>query len=278
MLCRYIFLCFIAMTHFSNAAMAETRQAKCLLEVKGVHYIGGPCLFTPLDQQGSFRITDVQDLKLTAQVNVSKKDQGYALWNGPSVSKESKTVLGDVYRSGGCWILSGAPDSNRYNDALICAWDENGKFYLGASPQEPPTHSIVYYGSRIGMFYDVTSRHNLDSSDAIVITKPSKDGAVIFCRDYGRDFSLKCIDDALREPRTSSLRGDCKEGTFSDFEGTQYKFLGKTPKDDREVFAANRIKNIVSGDILDGSMASGYGIALGIYQALCPSSAPKESN
>jgi hypothetical protein len=39
---------------------AGPRKAKCLLEVKGIHYIGGLCTFDPIDKRGSFRIVDLQ--------------------------------------------------------------------------------------------------------------------------------------------------------------------------------------------------------------------------
>jgi hypothetical protein len=39
---------------------AGPRKAKCLLEVKGVHYIGGLCTFVPIDKRGSFRIVDLE--------------------------------------------------------------------------------------------------------------------------------------------------------------------------------------------------------------------------
>lgn len=48
------------------------------------------------------------------------------------------------------------------------------------------------------------------------------------------------------------------------------KFLGKAKPGAGADFA---IRDLASGDILDGSTASGYDVALGIFLALCPASA-----
>ena len=103
---RFSSLCGVMLLFASSEAIAQSRPAQCLLEVKGVHYLGGPCVFTSLDRLGSFRITDVQGLNLIAQINASKKDEGKAVWNGPLGGTGPGKVLGDAYRSGGCWTLN----------------------------------------------------------------------------------------------------------------------------------------------------------------------------
>jgi hypothetical protein len=73
-------------------------------EVKGVHYLGGICKYTTLDNQGSFRLFD-QQTGLIAQINVTEKDpkrgatKGQAAWNGP-LGQGSGTSLGAVDRVG----------------------------------------------------------------------------------------------------------------------------------------------------------------------------------
>lgn len=251
------------------------RPAQCLLEVKGVHYLGGPCIFTPLDKLGSFRITDVQGLNLVAQVNSSKKDEGKAVWNGPRGGNSPEKELGEAYRSGGCWTASDS-EPGKYEDSRICAWSLKDSIYLSPSPRTDPS-SIIYYGSRVGMYDEIASRQGLDTRNARIVTKPSKDGAVTFCREYSRDYSMKCIDDLLRDQTVSTLRGNCQDKTFSDANGNRYAFLGRTPKRNDGTMAEFSIRDLASGEILDGSSASGYDVRLGIYQALCPSSAPKRS-
>ncbi len=272
-------LCAVILTCAPHNAIAQSRPAQCLLEVKGVHYLGGPCIFTSLDKLGSFRITDVRGLNLIAQVDASKKDEGKAVWNGPLGGNSPTKELGDAYRSGGCWMASDS-EPGKYEDSRICAWSPKDRIYLGPSPRTPDPSLIVYYGSRVGMYHEIASRQGLDTPNAQIVTKPSKDGAVTFCREYSRDYSVKCVDDQLRDQIVSTLHGNCRDKTFADANGNKYAFLGKTPKGNDEIMAEFSIRDLAAGEILDGSSASGYDVKLGIYQALCPSSAaaPLASN
>ena len=73
------------------------------------------------------------------------------------------------------------------------------------------------------------------------------------------------------------VRGNCQTGTFSNFEGYQYTFLGKADKTKDDTAPDYAIKYMATGEILEGSTASSYDVALGVVQALCPSKAPKTS-
>lgn len=265
----------------ASHAMAQSRPAQCLLEVKGVHYMGGPCSFTLLDSSGSFRITDVQGLNLIAQVNLTKKDEGKAVWNGPLGGNAPAKPIGDASRSGGCWIVDDS-EADDYNDSRICAWGLSDKIYLGPSPGKPDPAASIYYGSRVGMYDDIVSRQGLDTQNAHITAKPSKDGSVKFCREYSRDYSQKCVDAQLRDSPAGVFAGNCQDKTFSNFSGYKFKFLGKASaiagKKPEDMSADYAIRDLSSGEILDGSTASSYDIELGIYQALCPSSAPKTAD
>jgi hypothetical protein len=261
----------------STGVNAETRQAQCLLEVKGVHYIGGPCAYMSLDRMGSFRITDVQGLNLIAQVNVSKKDEGRAVWNGPLGGAGSGVDLGDAYRSGGCWTVNDS-SSGQYNDSRICAWGLRDDVYLSPSPKEPDAGSIVYSGSRVGMYNDIVSRRGIDTESATIFTKPSKDGAVQFCREYSRNYSSKCINEQIGDNATHSISANCPLKTFADFNGNHFAFLGANKTKSDDIMAEYSIKDLSSGEILDGSSASGYDVRLDIFKHLCPSAVPKSSN
>jgi hypothetical protein len=155
-------------------------SAKCLVEVKGVHYIGDVCKFTKIDDRGSFKLFHERS-GLIVQVNVAKKDQGNASWNGP-LGQGAGTSIGSVYRTGACW------DGD---DTLICAWSMKQDVYLGPTPPEPNPTSTIFWGSRIGMFDEIASRQGIDSSKAKIITAPSRDGVIIFCRHYSNDYSNK---------------------------------------------------------------------------------------
>ncbi|MCW2282362.1 hypothetical protein M2323_000131 [Rhodoblastus acidophilus] len=253
-------------------AWAQSRPALCLLEVQGVHYIGGACSFAPLEKSGSFRITDAQG-RVMAQVNVGKKDEGKAFWTGPQGGEVASVKLGDADRSGGCWLVTAAdPDAK---DSVICAWGPGEKVYVGPSPADPDPKSTLFYGARVGMYDEIAAREGLDTSHALVKTRPSHDGAVQFCREYAHDYSQKCIAEQEKDPHGNTITGDCPNKTFSDLNGGKYVFLGRTKPGSGEVFADYSIRDLASGQILDGSTASGYDVMLGFYQALCPATAPK---
>ncbi len=256
---------------------AGSRSAQCLLEVKGTHYLGGQCRFTPIDKIGSFRITDELGLNLVAQINAFKKDEGKAIWNGPLGGNTPAKELGEAYRSGGCWIVSDS-DQSEYNDSRICAWSPRDRVYVGPSPRTPKPYEVIYYGSRVGMYDDIVSRDGINSSNATIVTKPSKDGAVSLCREYSRDYSIRCIEEELDRKARSTLRGNCKDKTFSDQQGNRFAFLGKPTKKNDDFIAEYLIKDLSTGEMLDGSSASGYDVRLDIFRALCPDTAPRASN
>ncbi len=125
------------------------------------------------------------------------------------------------------------------------------------------------------MYDEIVSRQGLDSANAQITTKSSKDGAITFCREYSRDYSIECIDEQTRGSSLHTVQGNCREKTFTGFRGDRYSFLGKTPENTDDIMAEFSIRDFAMGKILDGSSASGYDIRLGIYQPLCPSTAPR---
>lgn len=127
----------------------------------------------------------------------------------------------------------------------------------------------VYYGSRAGMLVSVVSRKGLDTAHAVISVEHRREDAVAFCRDYVQDVTEKCIADELAVKLSSKLTADCKTGQFTTLFGQTYVFLGRST-------GTNSMGNeyvIIDADAntpLDGSMASGYSVALGQFQALCP--------
>ena len=261
----------IAAQGAEHGAEPKARPAQCLLEVKGVHYMGGPCDFTPLDEKGSFRIKAVQGLKLMAQVNVAKKDEGRADWNGPLGGSNSTTDLGAAFGSHGCWTASGG-NSDKQEDSLICAWGLGEDVYLGPSPNEQPDpKSTIYYGNKVGMYVDIVSRKETDSASATLVTKPSKGAAVQYCRKYKYDYSSKCIVKNMLSTKLPAITANCIDGTFKNFYGYKFAFLGLyKEKNDNLIPPKYVIKDLATGEIADGSEASGYDVSLGIFKQLCP--------
>ena len=263
------FIILIAAPEPADAKVART--AKCLLEVDGLHYIGGSCKFLPIDSRGSFRIFDSQGLGLIAQVTVSEKDKGAASWNGPIGGKSPGTELGTAYRArGACWET---------DTSIICAWGLEEDVSLEPTPTSDP-ENVLYWGSRVGMYHDIIEKKGLDTANAAIKTVPSRNGAIVFCRQYSRDYSKKCITELMQEARDSGVvLGDCSKAEFTDLTGEKFRFLGENlaQKDEfglylGDIQANYIIKNVKSGKILDGSSASGYSVEKDIFKALCPSS------
>jgi hypothetical protein len=259
----------------TSSVLGRSHQAQCLLEVKGVHYYGGPCIFQPLDREGSFRIVATQKLRQIVQVNVFKKDEANVAWNGQLGDSDANQQLGAAYRTGACWKLNDA-DPDSYNDSRICAWTLRDDVYLGPSPPNPDPALSIYYGSRVGMYNRISSRAGIDTSAAKIVTKPSIEAAIQFCREYNGDYSKKCINDQLRENESGTIVGNCQTGNFSDLSGQEYRFMGEMPKGQEEIQADYKIERVSTDEVLFGDVASGYEVALSAYKALCPATAPKK--
>ena len=132
----------------------------------------------------------------------------------------------------------------------------------------------IYYGSRVGMTVTVISTLGLDTANAVIRTKHTQDDAVTFCREYVGKITQECVRRELETRLNDFVAANCLTGKFTDFYGKHYRFLGpnKNKNDDSE--AKYRIQDASSGEIANGSSASGYGTNLEIYKALCPRHAP----
>jgi hypothetical protein len=108
-----------------EAAERPARAAQCFLEVNGVHYVGGDCLFTPLDKIGSFRIVGnglSKDLSAQVKVKAAPEGEGYASWSGPQGGDATAIPLGDTYNDQrGCWNNYDPPTQpslHRFNERV----------------------------------------------------------------------------------------------------------------------------------------------------------------
>lgn len=133
----------------------------------------------------------------------------------------------------------------------------------------------IYYGTRAGMHVSVVSMSGLDTARAVIRTKHTREDATAFCREYVGKVTPKCVKETLDDTRIGDkITADCTRGTFVDFRGNRYRFGG--PNKDPDVIAKYRIVSVPSGEVADGSMASGYDVNLDIYKALCPNKAPHD--
>jgi hypothetical protein len=143
----------------------------------------------------------------------------------------------------------------------------------------PPTslQATLDYGWRAGMQVSVLGVKGRDTAHAVIRIKHTRDNAIAFCRDFVRNVTEECIHDTLAEEEfKEALVGNCDSGSFSDFHGTHYRFLGHNPKAGHFADDKYLIKDLDSGEMADGSTRSRYLINMDVYRALCPTHAPVE--
>ncbi len=246
-----------------SIAESHGRAAKCLLEVNKVHYLGGICSFTVIDDRGSFRIKDLQDLGLVVQVISTDKDEGAASWNGPIGGNIPAQDLGKVYRVQACW---------QNDSATICAWNPEEQVSLESTPPDPKPNTAIKFGIRDGMYEDIVSEEDLNTSHAVIKTAPSRKAAIVYCRSRN-DYTVKCIEDQISSSKPAIVKANCPTGQFSDFWGDQYKYVGKNP-DTTGRISANYLIQSDDGGFLDGTSASSYEFVSVTFQSLCPAFSP----
>jgi len=107
-------LAFLACA-ISAAQAAHPVRGKCVLQVKGVSYIDGPCDIY-LEKDGNFQIHTIKGRLYFADVSLDRDASGTAdgFWNGTIPGADhAHTHLGTLTRQDGCWVNE---------QAKICAW------------------------------------------------------------------------------------------------------------------------------------------------------------
>jgi hypothetical protein len=132
----------------------------------------------------------------------------------------------------------------------------------------------IFYGSRVGMTVTVVSASGLDTEHAVIAVKHTRNDAVAFCRDYVGKVTARCVRDELKAPLKSTISANCSTGEFTNFYGYRFRFDG--PSRAKDAMAKYRIIDVATGEVADGSSASGYSVNLGIFRALCPKRAPTD--
>lgn len=129
-------------------------------------------------------------------------------------------------------------------------------------------HSI-YYGSRAGMHLTTISKSGIGTANAVIKVKHTPKDAKAVCVEYDLDNSMACVKRTMAEVKVGDrVTGNCVKRTWTDMYGQSYAFEGKPKSSD--IMAEYAVRDLKSGKILDGSSASGYGVALTIFQQLCP--------
>lgn len=238
------------------SAERPARQAQCILEVEGILYVHGGCLFVPLDREGSFQITGPK--RVSASVKVKSPGIAVASWSGPAGGDAAAASLGRAYTNhSGCWVV----DLSSTEDTAVCAWDKKQRLFLGSARPVDPNPPKLAWGERAGMFAQILSSAGLGTANATVTAVKDRDGAIGWCR-LNFDYSMKCIEETLSDtglaPRKVTLHANCKTKRFTDFWGRNLEALD------------GDILNLDTNEKLGSSTAAGSMVASTAFNTLCP--------
>jgi hypothetical protein len=145
--------------------------------------------------------------------------------------------------------------------------------FLIISAEAASASGKIYYGSRAGMTVSVISVQGLNTAKAVIRTQHTRDDAIAFCRDYEQNLTDECVNRELQIPMNDYVAANCSTGIFVDFFGNRYHFEGQRRGQSSD-FSKYAIRDLSTGEIEDGSSASGYSTNLGIFHALCIMRAP----
>jgi hypothetical protein len=126
------------------------------------------------------------------------------------------------------------------------------------------------------MTVSVISMQGLNTRQAVIHTQHTREDAIAFCREYEQNLTDECVNRELATPMNDYVAANCSTGVFVDFIGNRYRFEG-LQRGANSDFAKYRIRDLSSGEVEDGSSASGYSTNLGIFHALCFMRAPDAS-
>ena len=128
----------------------------------------------------------------------------------------------------------------------------------------------IYYGSRAGMHLTTVSKQGIGTANAIIMVKHTPEDAKAFCVNYELDSSMACVKRTLANVKVGDrVTGNCVAKTWTDMSGYSFVFLGKATKSN-DMMADYAVKDLKTGEILNGTSASGYDREFAIFQQLCP--------
>jgi len=266
-----LLLCCLLLAAHASATPAKAKQAKCLFEVQDTHYIGSVCEFTRIDSKGSFRISGTRGSGIQAEVKVTAPGQGIASWTDDAGIH--KAQLGDVQEAGGCWS-----DASTY----VCAWSLDQDIYLGPHDKK----LFVAYGERYGMEDEIESAVGLNTSHAVIHTKPSRRAALYYTIGQN-DYSEGGVEQAYRLRAYAggrTITADCPAKEWTGLNGLRYRFLGPIENVNRSQFADNgvvvyakwAVLDIKNNFLVDDCGACSYTEIHDWFKKLCPSTSPED--
>ena len=181
---------------------------------------------------------------------------------------ERSTVLtpGDRARAIDCFALHYQQRIGEL-DRRLGEFDAAAKTAAGTAPVE-----LVPFGSRAGMEMTIISKEGLGTNHAVIRAKLTEVNAERYCGEYAQDPSRSCIERYLNETKVAdSISADCEAGTFKTFYGDDLQLLGKNFAEGE--MAPYVVRDRRTGQLLDGSMASGLSYDMDQFNALCPGKA-----
>lgn len=128
------------------------------------------------------------------------------------------------------------------------------------------------------MTVTVVSMSGIGSTNAVIRTRHTRADAKAFCVEYAQDKSEGCVRETLKTPLNDAIRGNCKTGVFTDFGGARHRFEGKLRRPSQDMTAKFALRDLSTNELADGSSASGYGVHMDIFRALCPNRAPGQGD
>ncbi|MCJ8057168.1 hypothetical protein GB928_027760 [Shinella curvata] len=140
---------------------------------------------------------------------------------------------------------------------------------LSVIPVQAQDDHSIYYGSRAGMHVTTVSKSGIGTSNAVIMIKHTPKDAKAYCVEYEQDYSMACVKRTMASVKVGDrVTANCKKGTWTDVYGEGYVLEGKSRSTD--LMADYVVRSVKSGEVLDGSSASGYPTALSVFQELCP--------
>ena len=128
------------------------------------------------------------------------------------------------------------------------------------------------YDNQPGMEISIASRSGIDTDQAKIVLKHTRDNAVSFCKDNVGQVTEACIATDMKKKLDATISANCPQKSFVSMTGQSYRFKGPNPKFGKtDTFAKYLIEDVKEGYELDGSFASGYDVIFGQFAALCPS-------
>lgn len=121
------------------------------------------------------------------------------------------------------------------------------------------------YGSHEGMEVTITSKRGIDTNNAVIRIRHTRENAEEFCRMYRLDTSAACVDEVMGDvkPRPS-VKANCSTGAFSTVFDDDYLYLGHTEGRER----AFRIVEKSTGQ--EPELDNDYYVFVDTFRALCP--------